>query len=338
MAQRQETAPSRTLTQAEGAIGLGSPGVAAGEAVAEEAQRTATRVSSPTRDAWRRFRRNHAAMVSLGVIMVIVILAIFAPFMHTQNPLLPNYSALEQAPSAQHWFGTDGLGRDLYSRLIWGLRVPLIVGVIGTAITVALGTVIGLLAGYFGGSTDSLLSRFTDLVFAFPAFLLALLVVALFRDALAPVFGGAGRVVLLTCVFALVSWPALTRFVRSLALALKEQQFVEAARTSGSSNLKIIRRHLLPNMFGLILVQSALIAVGIVYTETTLSIFGLGVAPPDPDPGQMLYDAASNLNANVQAGFYAETIFASIALVLLLVAFTFVGDGVRDAVDPRMNA
>lgn len=338
MARQQEAAPSGTLTQTEGAIGLGSPAAAGGEPLAEDARRVATRVSSPGRDAWRRFRHNYAALVSLVVITIMVIMALFAPFMHTENPLNQDYTALYQAPGAHHWFGTDGIGRDIYSRLVYGLRVPLIVGLIGTTITVIIGTAIGLWAGYFGGWVDSLLSRFTDLIFAFPAFLLALLIVALFRDALAPIFGGAGRVVLLTAVFAFVSWPALTRFIRSLSLSMKEQQFVEAARTAGSSNFKIIRRHLLPNMFGLLLVQAALITVGIVYTETTLSIFGLGVAPPDPDPGQMLYDAAINLNANVQAGFYAETIFASLALVILLVAFSFVGDGVRDAVDPRMNA
>jgi peptide/nickel transport system permease protein len=267
-----------------------------------------------------------------------VLMAIFAPFMHTTNPLNPDYGALNAGPSGSHWFGTDGLGRDLYSRIIYGLRVPLLVGIIGTFVTVAIGTTMGVCAGFYGGLTDGVLARITDAFFAFPAFLLALISVALFGTALDPYFGGAGRVLLLTIVFAGVSWPPLMRFVRSLALSHREQQYVEAAKTAGSSNFKIIRRHLLPNMYGLILVQAALITAAVVYTETTLSIFGLGVEPPDPDLGQMLYDAQQNLFANVPGGIYSEVIFTSIFLVTLLVAFTFVGDGVRDAVDPRMNS
>lgn len=296
------------------------------------------RVSSPGRDAWRRFRRNSAAMVSLAVIIVLTLMAIFAPFVHTTGPLTPDFLNIDGAPSGNHWFGVDGLGRDIYSRLAYGLRVPLMVGLIGTAITVAIGTGIGLIAGYFGGVVDSLLSRLTDIFFAFPAFLLALLSVSLFGTELDPYFGGTGRVLILVIVFSLVTWPPLTRFVRSLSLTLKEQQYVEAARTAGSSNMKIIRRHLLPNMFGLILVQAALITVGIVYTETTLSLFNLGVEPPNPDLGSILYDGASNLNTAAPAGVFCEVIFTAVLLSVLLLAFTFVGDGVRDAVDPRMNA
>src|SRR5579884_169207 len=317
-----------------GTAELGSPAAAAegiSSPILDAEIGAPTRVSSPLRDAWRRFRHNWAAMISLGVILIIVIMAVFAPFMHTSNPLNPNYLYLNGAPNGSNWFGTDGLGRDIYSRIVYGLRPPLLVGLIGTAITVIVGTGIGITAGYFGGVIDNLLSRFTDLIFAFPAFLLAILVVSLYGSVLDPVFGGAGRVILLTIVFAGVSWPPLTRFVRSLALGLREQQFVEAARTSGSSSFKIIWRHLLPNIYGLLLVQASLITVGIIYNETTLSIFGLGVAPPNPDLGQMVYDGASQLGTGVQAGIFAETIFPAVFLAVMLLAFSFIGDGVRDA-------
>jgi peptide/nickel transport system permease protein len=273
-------------------------------------------------------------MISLAVVILLVIAAIFAPFLHTSGIQAYDINSLDVGPSAHHWFGTDNNGADLYSLILYGLRVPLIVGVLGTLITVGVGTLIGVASGYFGGIVDSLLARFTDLMFAFPAFILALIIVSLYGQALDQYFGGgSGRVIVLTCVFAFVSWPPLTRFVRSLALAMREQQFVEAARTSGSSNWKIIRRHLLPNMYGLILVQAALITVGIIYTETTLSIFGLGVQPPNPDLGQLLWNGAQNVEL-----FGYLVVFPSIFLVVLLLAFTFIGDGVRDAVDPRMNS
>ncbi len=338
MAQQEHQLPSQTLTHTEGQL-TSSPTSVETEPLAEDIlDRGATRVSSPSKDAIRRFRRNWAAMISLVVVAALVFIAVFAPFMHTTNPLSQDYFTLWSGPSGSHWFGTDGVGRDIYSRLVFGLRVPLMVGLIGTMITVVIGALIGVTAGFFGGVTDGVLSRFTDVIFAFPAFLLSLITVALFGQALDPIFGGAGRVMLLTFIFALVSWPPLTRFVRSLSLALTQQQFVEAAKTSGSSNWKIIRRHLLPNMWGLILVQAALITVGIIYTEVTLSIFGLGIAPPDPDVGQMLWDGASNMGSQVAAGIYCEVIFPAVVLAVLLLALTFIGDGVRDAVDPRMNS
>lgn len=278
-------------------------------------------------------------MASLVIVLGFILMAMFAPFLHTTDPTAISYSnPIYGGPRPSNIFGTDGDGRDIYSRLMYGMRVPLFVGFVGTTVTAGIGTLLGVFAGYFGGFVDSAISRLTDLFLAFPAFLLALLSAALFGTVLDPVFGGAGRVVLLTIVFSLVSWPPLTRFVRSLGLALREQQYVEAARTSGSSNWKIIRRHLLPNMWGLILVQAALITVGIIYTETTLSIFGLGVEPPSPDPGQILFDGATQLANQVPPGITAMVVFPSIFFAVLLLSLTFIGDGVRDAVDPRMNS
>ena len=321
-------------TGSVGVVELPSPAVDSTQRLAEEDQVVASpRVSSPGKDAWRRFRRNWAAMASLIVVGILLFSAIFAPWMHTMDPLAQNYNLLDGAPSAAHWFGTDGVGRDEYSRLLYGMRIPFAVGFIGTFITVILGTLIGVIAGYHGGAIDGVLARFTDLMFAFPGFLLALLVVALFGPAFDPMLNGDGRVIILTAIFAFVSWPSLMRFVRSLALTLKEQQFVEAARTSGSSSWKIVVRHLIPNMMGLILVQAALITVGIIYAEVALSIFGLGIPQPQPDPGVMLFQGSSLLGVADN-----QVLFPAIFIATLLLALTFIGDGVRDAVDPRMNS
>jgi len=268
----------------------------------------------------------------LTVIIVTIIMAAFAPFMHTTSPLALDFNSLDQGPSLGHWFGTDGTGHDQYSRLLYGMRVPLIVGIVGTFVTVVLGALLGVVSGYFGGTVDSLLSRFTDVIFAFPGFTLALIVISLFGPALDPYFGGAGRVIILTIVFAIVSWPPLMRFVRSLALTMKEQQYVEAARTVGTSHWNIMFRHLLPNMWGLVLVQASFIVVAVISTETVLSIFGLGVEPPNPDLGAMLYEGVQRIGFN-----YWEVIIPSIALTIIILAFTFLADGVRDAVDPRSH-
>lgn len=327
MAQRQQPLPSETGLRTESQLELSTSSTLA---AAEAEQIPQTRVSSPRQDAWRRFRRNWAAMLSLGVILALIVMAIFAPFLHTTNPLGLDYGNFDANPSSNHWFGTDGLGRDQYSRMLFGLRIPLIVGIVGAAISTALGTLIGVTAAYGGGVIDSALSRFTDLIFAFPAFLLALLTVSLFGPALDSYFGAAGRVVILTVVFALVGWPAIMRFVRGLGLSLKEQQFVEAARTSGSSSWKILTRHLLPNMYGLILIQASFLVIGFVYNEAVLSILGLGVQAPNPDLGAMLFNGAERMDYN-----YWEAIIPSIFITVIILAFTFLGDGVRDAVDPK---
>lgn len=251
-------------------------------------------------------------MLSLATIVALFGLAIFAPLLRTINPLTQHYDALDLGPGPQHWFGTDSLGRDQYSRLLYGLRVPLLAGLVGAAITTIVGTLLGVMAGYFGGPIDTLLSRFTDLIFAFPGFTLALIVVSVYGNALDSVIAGAGRLLTLIVVFGLVGWPSLMRFVRSLTLSMKEQQFIEAARTCGTSHTKIIFSHLLPNMWGLILVQAGFIVISFVYTEATLSNFGLGVEPPNPDLEQMLYNGTSNMGVS-----YWEVLFPSAFLGII---------------------
>lgn len=332
MAEPQERLPSHNLRQAAAQMEISAVATPAGVETEEVSQEAlAPRVSSPMRDAWRRFRNNWAAMISLITIFILIFAAIFAPFLHTSDPTSINYVSLDQFPSPHHWFGTDGLGRDLYSRMVYGLRTPLIVGIVGSAITTVLGMLLGVTSGYFGGIIDSLLSRFTDLMFAFPAFTLALIIVSLYGEAADKwIPGGAGRILMLTVVFAIVGWPGLMRFIRSLTLSMKEQQFIEAARTCGSSHWTIIRRHLLPNTYGLLLIQASFLVVGFIYNEAILSLFGLGIQQPAPDLGQDLIQGVEHLALNPW-----EAMIPSAILTLLILAFTFLGDGVRDAVDPR---
>jgi ABC-type dipeptide/oligopeptide/nickel transport system permease subunit len=291
------------------------------------------RVRSPFQDAMRRFMENWAAVISLVIIVLLILMAIFAPLLHTQNPSNINALIINQGPSPQHWFGTATEGQDLYSRILYGMRVPLIVSLVGTVLTVFIGLVLGLVSAYFGGWVDSLISRFTDFMFAFPVFLLTIVLVTLFSQSLDASFpAGIGRTILLTSVFALVSWPPLMRFVRSLGLSMKEQQFIEAARTVGTSPFQIIRRHMVPNVWGLVLIQGALTVASLLGFEAVLSILGMGVQQPTPDLGYILSDQAQNMAANDWGVF-----FPSVFLVLLILSFTFLGDGIRDAVDPRSS-
>lgn len=290
-----------------------------------------TVVRSPFKDAVRRFSKNWAAVISLIVIVLLMLATIFAHYLHTVDPNAQNLLNIDTGPTSTNWFGTDPEGRDEYSRILYGMRVPFIVSYVGTFLTVFVGVGLGLIAGYFGGVVDSLLGRFTDFMFAFPAFLLTIIIVTLFGGTFDSVYpNGVGRAVILTAVFALVSWPPLMRFVRSLALSLKEQQFIEAARTVGTTNFKIIWRHLAPNVWGLVLVQAALTVAYIIGAEAVLSILGLGVNQPTADLGSMLYDGTNYMDANSWG-----LIFPCLFLTILIVAFTFIGDGVRDAVDPR---
>jgi ABC-type dipeptide/oligopeptide/nickel transport system permease subunit len=190
----------------------------------------------------------------------------------------------------------------------------------------------GVVAGYYGGWIDSVLARITDLIFAFPSFLLAFLTVSLFGPQFSLSLGGSGIVILITIVFALVGWPYLMRFVRSLTLSLKEQQFVEAARTVGTPNRKIITKHILPSTWGLVMVQSTFGVGAFIATEAVLSLLGLGVQKPNADLGVMVAEGINNLSLNA-----VEAIAPSILLTVIIVAFAFLGDGLRDAIDPRGN-
>jgi ABC-type dipeptide/oligopeptide/nickel transport system permease subunit len=288
---------------------------------------------SPFRQAVRRFARNRLAVASLIVLVVLLVTTCIAQWLPLIDPTVPDAANTDAWPSWPHLLGTDSNGHDLFSAMIYGLRPAFIVGVIGSVITTVLGVVIGLAAGFRGGWVDALLSRFTDLMFAFPALVLALLAEELFTNSSSPVgnaLGDQARVIVMTVVFALLGWPPLMRFVRGLTLQYKQMQFVEAARALGVSNREIVTRHLLPNTWGLVLVQATFTVSGFIYTEIVLSILGLGVQAPTPDLGYLADQALGQLEVN-----WMETIAPSALLTILIVAFAFLGDGLRDAFDPQ---
>jgi len=285
---------------------------------------------SLSREALRRFMANRLALFSLFLLIVLVVLTTVANLLPLHDPTASDPYHQDSYPVPGHLLGTDNSGHDLLSAIIFGLRPALAVGIVGQVVTTILGVAIGVIAGFYGGWIDAVLSRITDLVFALPIFLLAFLTVAVLGSSWDSLFGGIGRVVLITAVFGLVGWPPLMRFVRSLTLTLKEQQFVEAARTVGTPRWKIITRHILPNTWGLVLVQATFGVGGYIATETTLSLIGLGVQPPTPDLGALVYNGSRQLDIN-----WLEALAPALMLGVLVVAFAFLGDGLRDAIDPR---
>ncbi|MCC6616932.1 MAG: ABC transporter permease [Anaerolineae bacterium] len=278
----------------------------------------------------RRLMTNRLAVVSLIVVILLVLIATLGPAIYTASPITPDYKAINQVPTAEHLLGTDNLGRDTLARLIYGLRVSLIVAFYVELLNISLGATLGLLAGYFGGLLDVIVTRIADILFAFPGLLLAILVAATFGPAVTEQFGGIGRLLLVTGSLSLVSWPLMARLVRSQTLTLKEQEFVTAARSLGASDRRIMLTYILPNVAGIILVSSTLDIASVVVNEAVLSLLGLGIQPPDPSIGKMITDATPFLDANP-----LQVFFPSFALMLIVLGVSFVGDGLRDATDPQ---
>ena len=286
---------------------------------------------SPARRALRRFMAHRPALVSLVALAVLLLLAAGAPLLPLHNPTTPDANLVADGPpTGNNWLGTDGAGLDVFSRLVYGMRPAFVVGIVGQAITTLIGVALGVTGGYYGGWVDAVLTRLTDLAFAFPSLLLAFLVVKLFGDAWTGVAGGAGLALLITVAFALVGWPGLMRFARGQTLSLREQEFVEAARALGVPERQVIARHILPNIWGLVLVQATFGVGAYIGGEAVLSALGLGVQKPTADLGVMVQEGMAQLSANA-----VEAIAPSVLLTVITVAIAFVGDGLRDALDPQ---
>ena len=278
-------------------------------------------------DAWERFRRNRVAMAGLVLVTSLVVIAISAPllvhFGLIQDPLNQDVANIEAGPGqAGHALGSDQLGRDTLARLVFGSRISLSVGILVQAIILPIGMAIGLTAGYFGGRIDNLLMRFTDVWYAFPDLIFVLVLVSVFGPSLLSIFGA----------IALVNWVNLARLVRGQVLAIKEKEFVDAARAVGSPPLKLILRHLLPNSLGPIIVTLTFGIPQAIFLEATLSFLGVGIQPPTPTWGQMVNDGYEAVYANP-----TSVVFPALAIGFTLLAFSFIGDGLRDALDPRMR-
>jgi oligopeptide transport system permease protein len=284
-------------------------------------------------DAWTRFRRNRLAVLGAGLVLFLIAVALVSPilvhFGILISPFRQEVESIEVGPGvAGHVLGTDELGRDTLSRLMIGSEVSLTVGLLVQGIILPIGLAIGLTAGYFGGRVDNLLMRFTDVWYAFPDLLFVLVVVSVWRVSgnwflqLIPIFGA----------IALVNWVGLARLVRGQVLSIKEKEFIEAARSSGSSPLKLILKHLLPNSLGPIIVTLTFGIPQAIFLEAVLSFLGVGIQPPQPTWGQMVNSGYETIYANPTA-----VVFPALAIGFTLLAFTFIGDGLRDALDPRMK-
>jgi peptide/nickel transport system permease protein len=285
---------------------------------------------SAGRNFWRQFAQNRLALLSFWFICLLILFSILGPMLYPADPNHQNYDVINAWPSAAHPLGTDSLGRDTLARLMLGLRVSLLVAFYVEAINIVLGAGFGLLAGYFGGWVDQLLSRLADMLFAFPGLLLAILVAAVFGQPVTERFGGIGRLLLVAGSLALVSWPLMARYVRGQTLSLRERDFIEAARSIGATSRRIMIIQILPNVAGLIMVSATLDVAAVIVNEAVLSLLGLGIQPPDPSIGQMIRQAIEYLEAN-----WSQVFFPGLTLTLMVLAFSFTGDGLRDAFDPQ---
>jgi peptide/nickel transport system permease protein len=282
-------------------------------------------------DAWRQFRRHRLAMLGVGTFSVLLIATLIGPFIWTTPGDAIDYSAGLLGPSLQHPFGTDDLGRDLLKRALLGGRVSMAVGVVAVIIMITLGTTVGSLSGFFGGQVDSVLMRLTDLFLALPQLPLLLMVTYLFRDPVRKAFGPElGMFLLIVGVIGALNWMPLARLVRASFLSIKQKEFVEAARCVGASNRRLMTTHILPNTLSAVIV-AATIGVGqAIITESALSFLGLGFPPDVPTWGRLLYDAQNFLDLGPH-----WAIFPGLLIFLTVLSINYVGDGLRDALDPR---
>jgi peptide/nickel transport system permease protein len=280
---------------------------------------------------WRSYRRHKPAMIGTAIILIFALSAIFAPYISPWDPKKTNLDAMLQPPSAEHIMGTDELGRDLLTRILYGGRVSLSIGVMAMALAVVVGAVVGGLAGFYGGWVDNVLMRFTDMMLAVPSLFILIILSLALRDIPIEALRGTAfaSVFSIVLVIAVLAWMRVARLVRASFLSLKEKEFIEAARSSGVPNWRIMVRHLLPNAMSPIIVAATFRVATSIITESGLSYLGFGVQPPTPTWGNMLK------NAQVQMTRAPWTaIFPGLMIFIAVIAINFIGDGLRDALDP----
>jgi peptide/nickel transport system permease protein len=279
---------------------------------------------SPGHRAWQQFRRNRLATIGLVIILVLwgaTLLAEYVAYhdpyeMNLENPFLP-------VGSRDHWLGTDNFGRDVFSRIVWGGRASLSVGIVVVGISATIGLILGVISGYYGGWIDTLIMRITDLFFAFPFFILAIGVIAALGPSLKNVM----------LVLGLVTWPEYARMVRAKTLALREEPFVESARAAGASDIRIMSVHVLPNCLGPVIVMATLGMANAILAAAGLSFLGMGVQPPEPEWGSMLNEARMYMRTAPHL-----IIVPGLVIMLAVLGLNFLGDGLRDALDPKTPA
>ncbi|KML12565.1 peptide ABC transporter permease [Bacillus safensis] len=269
-----------------------------------------------------KFFKNKLAVTGSVILLIIIFSAIFAPVIAPYAPEHQDLLKRLQPPSAEHFMGTDKFGRDIFSRVLYGARVSLLVGFVSVVGAITIGTVVGAVAGYFKGFVDSLLMRFVDVVLSIPDIFLLITLVTIFKP-------GIDKLIL---IFALTGWTTTARLIRSEFLSLRTREFVLAARTIGTKNHVIIFSHILPNCIGPIIVSATLKVGSVILAESTLSYLGFGIQPPTASWGNMLQDA-QNFSIMVQAWWYP--LFPGLLILLTVLCFNFLGDGLRDALDPK---
>ncbi len=283
---------------------------------------------SPWADARRRFFRNKAAMLGLTILVLVSLFAIFGGYLAQWSNEELDFSVMGQVaqmgqPSMEngHYFGTDNLGRDLYARVVQGTRISLMVGVVGAAIAVIVGTLYGATAGYVGGRTDQIMMRTVDILMSIPYMFVLILLLVMFGRSMSMLFLGIG----------LISWLDMSRIVRGQTLSLKNREFIEAARATGVSSFRIIVRHIVPNLLGVVAVYATLLVPLMILTESFISFLGLGVQEPLTSWGALISEGAGTMNY----GTLWQLAFPLFFFVITLFGFFFVGDGLRDALDPK---
>jgi peptide/nickel transport system permease protein len=281
----------------------------------KEATRTAPRF-------WDRFRRHRLAVIGMSMLAVLCFAAIFAPLLANQNPNAVDLSAYRMAPSSEHWLGTDSAGRDVFSRLLYAGRISLSVGLVAVSIYVAIGVVLGGLAGYFGGWVDGVVMRLADMVLAFPAIIVIITIVSIVGPSIINVM----------MVIGLLGWPPIARLVRGEFLTLREREFVVASVATGATSSRIIFRHVFPNAMTPVIVNATFGMASAILLEAGLSFLGLGVQPPTASWGNMLNAAQSITILEEMPWLWVPP---GVMIVIAVLSINFVGDGLRDALDPR---
>ena len=303
-------------------MALSTPASGTSLAAAGLAAAPSTQTSNLWRDAWRRLLRNKLAVVGGVTVILLCLVAIFADFIAPYSYTKANFGKIYEFPSREFPLGTDQLGRDVLSRMIFGARVSMLVGVGAQVIIVMIGVPIGLVAGYLGGRVDLLLTRFIDVMYAFPRLLFVILIMSMLGAGLLNIFIAIG----------LTGWVGIARQTRAQVLSIKEKEFVEGARALGAGFFRTVTKHVLPSALTPIVVSVTFGIPEAIFTEAALSFIGVGINPPTPSWGQMVGE-----NQQYLRSYWHLCVFPSIAIAITMLSFTLFGDGVRDALDPKMN-
>jgi peptide/nickel transport system permease protein len=271
---------------------------------------------------WEIIYKNKLALTGSGIVLFLFIISFLAPWLAPYDPGQIDLKNVLASPSLNHWFGTDQLGRDVLSRMIWGARISLKVGFAATGVAILIGTLLGAIAGYYGGWIDSIIMRFVDIMLCFPTFFLILAVIAFLEPSIWNIM----------IIIGLTGWMGVTRLVRADFITLRERDFVTAARAIGASDLRIIFLHILPNALASILVAATLGIAGAILTESALSFLGIGVQPPTPSWGNILTAGKDNIDIA-----WWLSLYPGLAILITVVGYNLLGEGIRDALDPRLK-